>query len=72
MNYAVLHQLANTEKEHELLKSIEAEKIEDVRDAWLEEFYGNMKCQKCGQPVQHPKKGKTIVCQCGAEYRIYR
>lgn len=71
LDFAAMRRLASTDAERRLLDDIEKETIEDVRNAWLEQFWANMKCQRCGQPLAHEGK-KTIQCyNCGAEYGIY-
>ncbi|MFW3146271.1 MAG: rhomboid family intramembrane serine protease [Thermoplasmatota archaeon] len=61
--------LTTGKKQKEILnKALKADE-EDVRDAWLEEFFSRINCPKCGGKGMH-YEGKDAICpKCGKRLR---
>jgi len=65
----VLRALAYTEDEKGIISKIENEEVEDVRNAWLDQFFTTAKCPGCGTKLERASK---IKCTCGDEYRLMK
>jgi len=62
-----LNPLATTEELKDILKKIENENVDQVRDIWLEHFVEKAKCPKCGKPLHH--FGGKISCE-SCDYKL--
>ncbi|MEF8847529.1 MAG: rhomboid family intramembrane serine protease [Candidatus Thermoplasmatota archaeon] len=64
VNYENLKELADTKELKEMLKRIQNENVEQVRDLWLEHFLEKTSCPKCGNKLNH-FSGKIWCEKCG-------
>ncbi|MCK5037931.1 MAG: rhomboid family intramembrane serine protease [Thermoplasmata archaeon] len=65
----VLRSLATTEEERDIITKVENEEVEDVRNAWLDQFFTTAKCPACSRKIQRASK---IKCECGQEYGLMK
>lgn len=63
-----LEELAVSTELETILRKIEGESVDEVRQAWLEEFIQNASCPKCGGRVL--LKGSRAYSDCGWSMRI--
>lgn len=64
-----LQELATTKKKRDILKRILDSDERDVRDAWLEKFFEEVKCPRCDNKGMN-YEGKDAVCpKCGKRIR---
>lgn len=60
---ATLESLATTDELKEIITKIKSSEISEVRMAWLEKFFSQVKCPNCGDSFKY--KGKRAVSNCG-------
>ncbi len=65
----VLKTLAQTEEEKTIISKVENEEVEDVRNAWLDQFFSTVQCPECGTKL---KRASKIRCKCGQEYVLMK
>ena len=65
----VLRALASTEEERDIITKIENEDVEDVKNAWLDQFFTTVKCPSCETKIERAGK---IKCSCGQEYQLMK
>jgi len=59
-----LKELATTDELKEIIKKIENENVEQVRDIWLEHFFEKVRCPKCSGELNHLEN--RVWCEkCG-------
>jgi membrane associated rhomboid family serine protease len=63
LDLEVLEGLAKTYRQKELLDKIKKETEADIRQLWLQEFIGTIKCPECGKKLQ--VKPHAAKCSCG-------
>ncbi|OYT44628.1 hypothetical protein B6U90_04970 [Thermoplasmatales archaeon ex4484_6] len=65
MKVPELGRYARTKKQREYLKKASDADEDDVRDAWLEEFFASIRCPKCRESTMVYRDGKAICPKCG-------
>ena len=65
LDEATLSRLANTKRKREILERALEAKEEDVRNAWLEDFFERIKCEKCGHKGLDFDRGSAKCPSCG-------
>jgi len=68
MNLDKLEPLGTTAELKEMLAKMKAEKIPEVREAWVETFLEHARCPRCGKRLWE-WMGKAI-CECGWKLRL--
>ncbi|MCK4758037.1 MAG: rhomboid family intramembrane serine protease [Thermoplasmata archaeon] len=64
----VLRQIAgNDPGQLAIIEKLEDETLDDVREAWLDEFFKKAECPACHRKLERANK---IKCQCGKEFKI--
>jgi membrane associated rhomboid family serine protease len=67
---AGLEELVVNDELEAMLRKIEGESVEDVKQAWLEEFVQKASCPKCGGGIR--LRGSKVYSDCGWSIRIER
>ena len=65
LDKAALFSMANTKRKREVLERALEAGEEDVRDAWLEDFFERVKCEKCGHRGMKYDSGTAKCTSCG-------
>lgn len=64
----LLEPLAQTGELRDILAKIKAEKIPDVREAWIGRFMERARCPQCGGPIM--RRLGSLVSDCGWKMRL--
>jgi hypothetical protein len=63
LDFEFLEEQAKSYRQKELLDKIKKENEPEIRQLWLQEFVGTIKCPECGKKLQ--VKPHVAKCSCG-------